>query len=115
MKNKTIKSMMALLLAATMLMSTACGQTSKESAEETNVSGENSVVPESSSTTEEVVDKGKLPVITMFPASASLTSGMVDGHRSDFFAENGFQMEVWAFSQEKKMMILSLITHLLSV
>ena len=47
------------------------------------------------------VDKDDLPVITLYPGNANMFSGPVTGHRSDYFAENGFQMEVWAYSDEK--------------
>ncbi len=48
-----------------------------------------------------------LPTITMYPANASLTSGLVGGHKGEFFAENGFNLEVWAHSDERTNAILS--------
>lgn len=48
-----------------------------------------------------------IPTLTMYPANASLTSGLVSGHKGEFFAENGFNLEVWAYSDEKTNAILA--------
>lgn len=109
MKMKNFKRVLGLVLAAAMVL-TACGQkpaanekTSEAvSKTETSVSETESKETESVAATEEtVVNKEDLPVISLYPANASLYSGEVTGYRSDYFAEHGFQMEVWAFSAEK--------------
>ena len=108
MKNKPIKTVLALLLTTCMLMSTACGQNAEKETQESSVATENSSAGTSSVATEEkVVDKKDLPVLTYMSNSAAITSGLVEGHRSDFFAENGFQLEVWAYSVEKEGAILA--------
>ena len=107
MKKRKVK-MLALVLAAAAMM-TACGQ---NAGKESSVSGD---ITKSSQTAEESTqpsknqetDKGKLPTLTLYPANATLTSGLVTGNRADYFAENGFQMEVWAFSDEKINAILT--------
>lgn len=83
MKQKTVKKGIALLLAAMMVSTTACGDISSNK------------------------QKEDLPTITLYSNSANLTSGLVTGHRADYFAENGFQLEVWAHSAEKTNAILS--------
>ena len=112
MKKKTVKQLLALVLAS-MVTLTACGQASEQkgseastqssSVEETKVSTEVS----SEVTEEKEINKDELPVLTLYPRNANLLSGLVTGHRSDFFAENGFQMEVWAYSDEKTNAILA--------
>ncbi|MBR4058988.1 MAG: hypothetical protein IKK03_04020 [Lachnospiraceae bacterium] len=107
MKKKSVKKVLALLLAATTL--TACGQTpasSTESSVETGSVG-TETVDASEASSEVAIDKDKLPTISLYPSSASLTSGLVTGHKSDYFAENGFQLEVWAYSAEKTNAILT--------
>lgn len=109
MKKKTVTRMLAFMLAATTVAASlsACGQSSNQSEKESS----ESVSSETETSTEEesskVVDKSELPVITLYPANANLTSGLVTGYKADYFAENGFQMEVWAYSDEKTNAILA--------
>lgn len=48
-----------------------------------------------------------IPTITLYPSTAALLSGVVGGHRGEFFEENGFNLEVWAYSDEKTNAILA--------
>ena len=110
MKKKSMKRMLAAMLAATMIL-TACGtqDVSKESNKETSESKVEAV--ESSVQTSEkeevVVNKEDLPVISIYPNNANLPSGIVEGFRSDLFAEYGFQVEVWSYSDDKTNAILT--------
>ena len=45
--------------------------------------------------------------ITMYPADANISSGVVGGHKGVYFADNGFELEVWAYSDEKTNAILA--------
>lgn len=45
--------------------------------------------------------------ISLYPADANLTSGIVSGWKKDFFAENGVEVEVWAYSEDKTNAILA--------
>ena len=99
MKKKNFKRMLALLLATATVL-TACGQApAEEPASETP-----DVETEAETSTTE---PGEMVTISLYPANANLTSGMVTGHRADYFAENGFELEVWAFSDEKTNAILA--------
>lgn len=91
MKKVFGKQLGALLLAAVVASMTACG------------SGNGGASGESSSAKEE----GKLTRISMYPADANLSSGVVTGHKAEFFAENGIELEVWAYSDEKTNAILA--------
>ncbi len=104
MKTKFFKRVLTLALATAMVL-TACGQKPAANTSETEKSSEATAATEttgaSDAATETVIDKDSLPVLTLYPKDANLFSGLVTGHRSDYFAENGFQMEVWAYSDEK--------------
>ena len=111
MKMKSFKRVLAMALATAMIL-TACGQkpaanTSESTKASESAPAKESEVKESEAATETVIDKDKLPVITMYPANANLFSGLVTGHRSDFFAQYGFQLEVWAHSEEKTTAMLT--------
>ncbi len=113
MKHKSFKRVLALLLAA-MMMLTACGQkettTSESKASESTAASE-SKPSESAASSEAVKEEVKpedYPVITLFPKDGNLFSGLVTGHRAEYFAEEGgFQLEVWAYSDEKKNAMLT--------
>ncbi len=100
MRIKSFKRVLALALATAMAL-TACGQKPVSNTSETQESESVDAESDVASETVKPIDKDKLPVITLYPKDANLFSGPVTGHRSDFFAENGFQMEVWAYSAEK--------------
>ena len=48
-----------------------------------------------------------VPTITLYPRDANLTSGLVGGYKGDYFASRGFNVEVWAYSDEKTNAILA--------
>ena len=45
--------------------------------------------------------------ITFYPRDANLTSGLVGGFKGEYFASRGFNVEVWAYSDEKTNAILA--------
>ena len=45
--------------------------------------------------------------ITFYPRDANLASGLISGFKGDYFAEHGFNLEVWAYSDEKTNAILA--------
>lgn len=45
--------------------------------------------------------------ITFYPRDANLTSGLVGGFKGEYFASHGFNVEVWAYSDEKTNAILA--------
>lgn len=110
MKRKSLKKQMAAVLAGTMMLSlTACGGSSDSEA--------------ASKTGKDTADKGakeeynigeigtttsdEVPTITFYPKDANLTSGMVDGFKGEYFAKRGFNVEVWAYSEEKTNAIMA--------
>lgn len=105
MKKRTVKTMLALLLTTAMVAMTACGQQpQKQGASESESGSENT---EASAEVSSKNNNGKLPTISLYPMNANLTSGLVTGEKGEFFAENGFQLEVWAYSDEKTNAILA--------
>ena len=101
MKTKRFKRVLALGLITAMML-TACGQQPASNTSETQKTTESAVAKESEAASETVVNKKDLPTISLYPKDASLFSGLVTGFRSDYFAEEGgFQLEVWAYSDEK--------------
>ena len=95
MKNVTLKRMLALTLASSMVL-TACGQ------DPANADGDKK--PGDSSTSSVVLDEmtpGETYKVSLFPANANLFSGPVTGYRGDLLAEHGVELEIWAYSAEK--------------
>lgn len=45
--------------------------------------------------------------ITFYPSAANVSSGTVGGYKGDYFASRGFNLEVWAYSDEKTNAILA--------
>lgn len=45
--------------------------------------------------------------VTLYPSDANLQSGLVGGYKADIFADRGFAVEVWAYSDEKTNAILA--------
>lgn len=108
MRKKMSKRLVAICIAAATVMASlsGCGQTdSKESSQSSTQQKEQeatSAVNEATESSEElVVDKSKLPTLTLFGADAGVAGGLVEGFRGDYFAENGFNLEVWSYSPEK--------------
>lgn len=109
MKRRTEKRMLALSLAGVMLLSTACSGGNGSS---TTEAAESSSSAEAASSTESVASgqteiSGETVKLSMYPYDANLTSGTVSGHKAEFFAQNGIELEVWAYSDEKTNAILA--------
>lgn len=109
MKNKTIKRMLALMLAAVMSL-TACGQTTSSNAGTSETKTESKVesVVTSEPAKEETKEAPKeIVTVTMYPKSASIASGVVGDWKEQMLADIGVQLEVWAFSKDKTNAILA--------
>ncbi len=109
MKRKNVKGMLALLLAAGTVL-TACGQSAgTEGSTEKTVADttKGTVKSEAAEVSAEQKNSDEVVTLSLYPANANLTSGLVTGHRADYFAENGFELEVWAYSDEKTNAILA--------
>lgn len=88
-----VKRMLACGLTGTMIFSmAACGDSSKDDGGEEKVAAS---------------DSTGVPTITFYPRDANLTSGLVEGFKGDYFASRGFNLDVWAYSDEKTNAILS--------
>ena len=103
-RKKFIAVLLAMTTAATVLA--GCGknqdnQTDQKSQEKTVEQTTSSAKPDQDTTPTEI------PTISLYPANANLTSGKVTGHKADYFEENGFDLEVWAYSDEKTNAILA--------
>lgn len=111
MKRNPFKRPFALGLAGAMAPSmAACGSSSSSTA--------SSTVAESASESAEstaqfnigevgTTTSADVPTITLYPRDANLTSGLVGGYKGDYFASRGFNVEVWAYSDEKTNAILA--------
>jgi len=99
MKMKSFKRVLSLALATAMVL-TACGQKPAANTSESTKSSESTVVKESDKASEKEEPK-EIPTLTLYPKDAALFSGLVTGYRGNYFAENGFNLEVWAYSDEK--------------
>lgn len=111
MKRNPFKRPFALGLAGAMALSmAACGSSSSSTA--------SSTVAESASESAEstaqfnigevgTTTSADVPTITLYPRDANLTSGLVSGYKGDYFASRGFNVEVWAYSDEKTNAILA--------
>ena len=120
MKKKRIGKMLGVLLAAAMTVSMAgCGNTQEgENLSSTASKQESQTVSTESQTKEETqsgtefsigdgTDKSANKVkVTMYPADANISSGVITGYKADIFAKHGIELEVWAFSDEKTNAIL---------
>ena len=106
MKTKVVKRVLPTVLAAMIITSTVIGCGSQETMKDAEGASETSSMDQGIKSSGSV-DTSSLPTLTMYPAYASLTSGLVGGHKGEFFAENGFNLEVWAYSDEKSNAILA--------
>ena len=98
MKNTTAKRVLASALTGAMALSlAACGGagTSSAATGETGAAG-----------TAGTASAGT-PTITLYPSDGNLSSGTVTGFKGDYFAERGFALDVWAYSDEKTNAILA--------
>lgn len=90
MRRKNSSRACALLLASTMTLSLGACQKEAES-----------------SKSDSSAKEGELEKISMYPFDANIGSGVVDGYKGEFFAKNGIELEVWAYSDEKTNAILA--------
>ena len=91
------KRLAALGLTSAMAMSlAACGG-----------STESNATADSTSTAASNTSSDETPTITLYPKDANLTSGVIGGYKGDYFASRGFNVDVWAYSDEKTNAILA--------
>lgn len=116
MKNKLLGRMCAFLLTSVMVMSmAACGSEDGGAAkdvEESASQGGSEAASESASDTEEAKESKEdspkeVKRISLYPADANISSGVIGGYKGDIFAEHGIELEVWAYSDEKTNAILA--------
>lgn len=111
MKKQLLKKTLAIALSLAMAASLAgcgdknTGETTGKSAAEGTTTAQAAGV----STTEAQPNAGNQEVttITLYPGDANLQSGLVGGYKGDLFAEHGFALDVWAYSDEKTNAILA--------
>lgn len=129
MKKKLLQKLLALSMAAAMTVSMAgCGNDSdskdssvqESQAQESSEQGsaEESSAEQDSQEESDAPAAGSMGIgngedksgnqvkLTMYPADANLTSGVVTGYKADVFAKHGIELEVWAYSDEKTNAIL---------
>lgn len=99
MKKTSFKKVYALVLVLTMLVALAgCSKAKTDS-----LSNE-----DSSQTSGETTNGTKeVTTITLYPKDANLQSGLVGGYKGEIFADYGFELDVWAYSDEKTNAILA--------
>lgn len=114
MKRNTLKKPIALATAGIMALSlAACGASSGTA--DGSAAGSASTASTAESGAANTYNIGQVgtttaadvPTITLYPRDANLTSGRVEGFKGDYFASRGFNVEVWAYSDEKTNAILA--------
>ena len=106
MKKKYVKKLIALAVASLMTLGVvACGseETPAASSETSAASSEAA----SSASEEAPAESNEVTSITLYPANASLTSGVVGGYMGEYLASRGLEVEVWAYSDDKTNAILA--------
>lgn len=89
-----------MIMAVVMLLGlAACGNTNEPVVKNPNITP-------TVNNSGEPIDKDALPVLNVYPYTA-LSSGVDTGYRSDVYARNGFQVNIWAWSGEKTNSILT--------
>ena len=106
MKNKVLKKLLALSLAAGMAVA-AIGCGSSETTAEGSAPAEAVSEEASAEGVTEKTASGKLDLVTIYPSGGSTASGVVTGYKADILAKRGLQAEVWAWSEEKTNAILA--------
>lgn len=102
MKKRKFTRLLALGISSAMMLSlAACGNSAETKGSKTENEASKNESNEKSS------DKGKLTSITVYPANATVSSGLVEGFKGDVFAEYGIAPEIWAYSEEKTNAILA--------
>lgn len=100
MKKRIISMLLTLAMVGGLA---ACGGDKPTAQESTPTTVESNV---STETTSEVEVKDPV-TITLMPANANLTSGVVGGWLGEYFAEHGIILDVWAYSEDKLNAILA--------
>ena len=106
LKNKVLKKLLALSLAAGMAVA-AIGCGSSETTAEGSAPAEAVSEEASAEGVTEKTASGKLDLVTIYPSDGSTASGVVTGYKADILAKRGLQAEVWAWSEEKTNAILA--------
>lgn len=104
MKKKIVKKLCSVLVASAMVASmAACGSTGEQAAQSTTDSTASGTVSAAADTASDAkTDTAKETVrISLYPADANISSGVISGYKGDIFAEHGIELEVWAYSDEK--------------
>lgn len=110
MKKRISKRTLSLLLAGAVTASLAgCGNGAGTDPAVNSAAGESGRTSQvtAGSTSSKTADRKDLVTVTMYPRDANVSSGVVSGHKGEFFAENGFALEIWAYSDEKTNAILA--------
>ena len=115
MKKKYVNKLIALAVASIMSLGVvACGstETPATNSETPTTSSGAETTSEASKTassneTADTANNGELTSITLYPANAMLSSGVVGGYMGEYFESQGLSVEVWAYSDEKTNAILS--------
>lgn len=122
MRKNGFKRTLAIAVCAAMVAGIAgCGQKADEgvgnaaNAGSTEGTGSTAAGKDTTADTKENKDgtkdkssgKEELPGVTFYPKDANLQSGVVGGYKADIFADHGFELEVWAYSDEKTNAILA--------
>lgn len=108
MKKRLSTKLCALFLCVSMVLSMAACAKKNNDTSGGNVT--KAPTNEAATTTPEggsKVSKEDLVTITLYPAAGNIPSGIVGGYKGDYFASLGFQVEVWAYSDEKTNAILA--------
>ncbi len=115
---KKYRKILAMLLAGVMMASAAgcgssgeTGQSAESSQEEIQESPQESSQESSQEASGESGQTegaaGEITTITLYPVNANLESGVRGGWIRDMFAEQGLELEVWAYSEDKTNAIMA--------
>lgn len=109
MKNKMLKKLWASLLASAMVISMAACGAEDEPAQTGggSTSQDGSAVSAENGTTGDNDAPKEIARLSLYPADANISSGVIGGYKGNIFAEHGIELEVWAYSDEKTNAILA--------
>ena len=119
MKRNMVQKRLAILLACAMALPlAACAPSGSSSSEQlssspptetssSSMSGSGDAGPQLQIGEVGTTTPNDVPTITLYPRDANLMSGVVGGYKGDYFASRGFNVEVWAYSDEKTNAILA--------
>lgn len=100
MKKKLVKRLFAAALTSAMVLSMAgCGNA--EGGEQPAASTGMQPAAAEGTTQESEDASGEVVSISLYPADANISSGVIGGYKGDIFADHGIELEVWAYSDEK--------------